>query len=182
MRADIIQQQIANLLLVYPELAEDDVPYLLARFFSKVSLQPKGKQLCWVWNGSQDEKGYGLFRITPNTTMRAHRVSFLLFRGTLSEGRLACHSCDTPPCVNPSHLFPGSHQDNIDDCVSKGRRANLSGPRHGNAKLDYVDVMDIRDQYASGKKQRQLAKTFGVSQYCIWSIVNNITWTSEVAV
>lgn len=74
---------------------------------------------CWEWQGTRLATGYGLFRVLGQRL--AHRVSFVLKYGTLGEGLFVCHKCDNKTCVNPDHLFLGTHQDNMDDMVVKGR-------------------------------------------------------------
>lgn len=80
---------------------------------------------CWLWNGSRNWAGYGLFLVGSRTTGRrhngAHRVSHELFNGPIPEGMDVCHRCDNPPCVNPAHLFVGTRRDNVLDMVTKGR-------------------------------------------------------------
>lgn len=172
MNAETICQQ-------FPELDQGDVPYLIARFMKGFALEKKGKEFCWNWAGSRDEKGYGMFRISPLKTFRAHRFSFLIFIGALNKEQIICHRCDNPACVNPSHLFQGTHQDNVTDCINKNRRANLSGPSHGNAKLDWPDIERIRRIHLEGVPQRQIATEYGVSQSCVWNIVKEITWANK---
>lgn len=77
---------------------------------------------CWLWNGKRNKAGYGRFSFNrDNLYMAAHRSSFTLFKGEISEGLLICHSCDNPPCVNPDHLWMGTPKDNSQDCIKKGR-------------------------------------------------------------
>ena len=73
-----------------------------------------------VWTGTRFASGYG--RITQNgKRARAHRVAFELFVGPIPSGMHVLHRCDNPPCVNPSHLFIGTHLDNMRDMEAKGR-------------------------------------------------------------
>ena len=94
---------------------------LLERFNSKYTIAPNG---CWLWNANKNNKGYGMFRVTTkaweNKTL-AHRVSYELANGKIPEGKHICHTCDTPSCVNPEHLFIGSRSDNMIDCIRKNR-------------------------------------------------------------
>lgn len=79
---------------------------------------------CWLWGGSLDESGYGKFtfyRKGHQSWVGAHRVSWLL-RGGDDPGKLmVLHRCDNPACVNPDHLWLGTHRDNQVDKLKKGR-------------------------------------------------------------
>lgn len=95
---------------------------LLKRFMARVvkSDDPNG---CWLWTGSRSgHQGYGGIRI-GNKTVKAHRASHELFKGPIPPGLYICHTCDNPPCVNPDHLFAGSHLDNMRDKMAKGRHS-----------------------------------------------------------
>ena len=88
------------------------------RFWEKVY-----KSACWNWTGSLNEKGYGLFRIggRKGKAEKAHRVSWEMFNGPIPENLHVLHLCDNRKCVNPEHLFLGTHQDNMKDMMTKGR-------------------------------------------------------------
>lgn len=77
---------------------------------------------CWLWIGSCDPKGYGRFMFNGVKGF-AHRAAWLIRHGSLSsiQGKLVCHKCDTPCCVNPEHLFAVTHRDNLYDQMAKGR-------------------------------------------------------------
>lgn len=89
----------------------------------------KGPEECWVWTGPTTDKGYGKFK---NTT--AYRYSYELLVGPVPDRLHVLHRCDNPPCVNPAHLFVGTHQDNMRDKIAKGRGAKVWG-RALNRKL-----------------------------------------------
>jgi hypothetical protein len=76
---------------------------------------------CWQWTGTRNRGGYGVLSHGRHEKLMAHRASWLLHNGPPRE--LVLHRCDNPSCVNPSHLFEGSHADNIHDMVAKGRNA-----------------------------------------------------------
>lgn len=95
---------------------------------------------CWLWMTQKHPKGYGTFKIGGITTrgrgrksngkgrrklrhtMRASRLSWILHYGEIPAKMRVLHTCDTPSCVNPDHLFLGTDKDNYDDAVRKGRR------------------------------------------------------------
>lgn len=65
--------------------------------------------------------GYGRLRVDGKKVL-AHRASYEEFNGAITDGLLVCHSCDTPSCINPDHLFLGTDKDNFHDSLNKGRR------------------------------------------------------------
>lgn len=110
----------------------DLTPKDIERFWSTVDrLDADG---CWLWRGPL-KNGYGLFTVFRNgksKTLLAHRISLEMKIGSLDGPRvLACHTCDVRKCVNPNHLFPGSHQDNARDMVAKGRNGKKGGRPKG---------------------------------------------------
>tara|TARA_Y100000310_G_C20489136_1_gene718297 strand:+ start:20 stop:514 length:495 start_codon:yes stop_codon:yes gene_type:complete len=104
------------------ELATDEYRQkLMDRFLNKVHIQEDG---CWHWVSVIDPKGYGRIKTTINGVRKmegAHRVSFELFNEPIEEGLSVLHKCDNPKCVNPKHLFQGTHTDNMRDMGNKGR-------------------------------------------------------------
>lgn len=107
------------------DMTSDQLPQARSRdeerFLSKVSVDTTTS--CWLWTGSKDRGGYGRFRLGSRPQL-AHRVAFTWWGPGISDGLECCHSCDTPACVNPAHLWAGTHLDNERDKVSKGRHYN----------------------------------------------------------
>jgi len=93
------------------------------RFWQKVNktagLGPSGE--CWEWIAAKATQGYGTFKASDRQAL-AHRFSYEMVNGAIGDRKVfVCHKCDNPLCVNPAHLFTGSHQDNVDDKMAKGR-------------------------------------------------------------
>ena len=89
----------------------------IERFFSRINKT----STCWLWTGTRTKSGgYGILSIDGKYA-RTHRISFEIHKGKIPAGMHVCHKCDNPPCVNPEHLFLGSHLDNMKDMGRKGR-------------------------------------------------------------
>lgn len=88
------------------------------RFLSKVKI-PINKKDCWIWNACTKPDGYGLF--VYKKKIRAHRFSYMLFIGDIPKNKMVCHKCDIRNCVNPKHLWLGTHKQNMRDKKIKGR-------------------------------------------------------------
>lgn len=137
--------------------------------------QPHMDTPCWVWTGSRLPKGYGRFYPRNKIGLYAHRVSFEMANGRpIPEGCEVCHTCDHPSCVRPEHLFLGTHLDNVQDCVEKGRHRHgtTRGRDHHSNKLSEADVRQIRAEAAGGDSRLTLAKRYGVSK----GLINQIVW------
>lgn len=150
------------------------------RFWEKAEPIPLAG--CWVWTGTLSNNGYGTFRIGSLTdgtrrNISAHRYAAELCYGAIPAGMQALHHCDNKLCVNPEHLYVGSHSDNMRDAVKRGRTGGVSlpGEKNPNAKLSAQQVLRIR---ASEKSQSELAQEFGVSSTQISWIKSGRSWAS----
>jgi hypothetical protein len=141
-------------------------------FLSKVH---KDKYGCWIWNGCKDKDGYGIIGYKMKKC-RAHRISYLLFRGKIPLNICVCHKCDNPSCVNPNHLFLGTNQDNHTDAMNKERHSR--GESNGMSKLTESAVVSIRLAYKKGNETlKSLADKYSVSITLIWYIIYRKNWT-----
>lgn len=135
---------------------------------------------CWEWQGAISSGRYGhMWCVDKN--VYAHRISYALHYGPIPEGMLVLHKCDNTKCVNPDHLFLGTHQDNMDDCVNKRRIAH--GSKNGQSKLNEEQVLEIKKELADSKDWhvvKTLAKKYGVHNTTIYKIRNGSTWSHIV--
>lgn len=131
----------------------------IERFTEKVRFAENG---CWIWTGSVDADGYGK---GPGDNVRAHRFSYEHHKGHIPKGMFVCHSCDTPSCVNPEHLWIGTSADNTADSTNKGRRAR--GEKSGVSKGSDTLVKIVKQNYALGISQDKLSAIYGISQSTI---------------
>lgn len=150
-------------------------------FMSKVEKTDR----CWNWIGQKTNDGYGRRRVNGKK-MLAHRIVWMSLHGDIEFGLCVLHKCDNPSCVNPDHLFIGTHQENMDDKNNKGRQTRSIGEKNGSAKLTKNDVDEIRKLYTKGSNLKSehsltgLAKKYGVSFAQIYRIVNFISWKEDM--
>lgn len=135
-------------------------------------LGPNGD--CWEWTGTLQGNGYGCFSYYGKP-IAAHRFVYLLVHKELPYKKLICHSCDNPACVNPKHLWAGTHADNNNDKARKGR--NIKGSEVVKSKLTDGKVRFIRNLAKTGTyNQKQIAKLFGISSGNVNGIVRRRFW------
>lgn len=131
---------------------------------------------CWNWLRGKQSHGYGCLCVNYKM-IKAHRFSYEQKVGPIPAGLQVLHRCDNPGCVNPEHLFLGSHSDNMRDKASKGRVRVPLGEKSHLSKLVATDAERIRDIYRNGGiTQRELARYFDTHQSNVSLIVRGSTW------
>lgn len=154
------------------------------------SFIPEPNSGCWLWLGKLNAAGYGnIFARDENRKvfgLIAHRVSYWIEHGHVPAGVSVCHRCDMPSCVNPEHLFLGTQEDNIRDCVRKKRHRKFVCPEKTprgeaikRAKLNAAAVSQIK-ALAARSPRKIIATQFGVGISCIDSILTGRTWRHVV--
>ena len=158
-------------------------------FIEKRSI-PEPNSGCWLWTAYCDKDGYGIcctgsMQANTRRHIKAHRLSYATFKGPIPDGKIVCHACDTPSCVNPDHLFAGTWNDNVQDMMRKNRNRGGGKPHpgeaNGNARLTVAQVEIIRAQHIRAKRSVEgstadLAQRFGVSSSTIQRIAKCETW------
>lgn len=131
-------------------VARGNVRPLEERFWEKVDR--KGADECWPWTAGTFADGYGAISV-DGKPRRAPRVAYELVNGPILDGLELLHSCDNPICVNPEHLSPGTHAENMADMAKKGRAG-------GFRKLSDAQVGEIR---ALSMPLKEISAAYGVS-------------------
>jgi hypothetical protein len=153
-------------------MSQPILPITQERIEAKVLRIPEAG--CWVWMGSTQVRGYGEI-ISNNRKHLAHRASYEAFVGKIPKGMYVCHACDNVACVNPNHLFLGTQKQNLQDMVNKGR--STRGVKNPMAKLTEEQVKEIKQGFAEGKTDMELAKQFNMSRQGINGIRKGKLWS-----
>lgn len=140
------------------------------RFWSKV----KKSDGCWLWMAGKNASGYGVYWSGERHVL-AHRQSYELSNGPIPSGLFVCHTCDNPPCVNPSHLNLGGPQDNMSDRFERGRYKR--NPPRLKDSLPVGQMVDARTKHRLYRVSvDDLCEEYGVSPETMLEILQMPDW------
>lgn len=135
---------------------------------------------CWVWQRHRNKAGYGT--IHKKGHRYAHRYYYELHNGPIPVGKVICHKCDNPSCVNPSHLMVADQKENILDMVQKGRGPDYAknsgqGETHSRSKLTEKQVLEIRATFRPGiDTYKSFGAAYGISDAHVSRILRKVDW------
>ena len=142
-----------------------------------------GQDGCWPWTGPRFPHGYGQFGSTgQGHDTHAHRVAYTAAYGKIPPGVVCRHTCDNPPCCNPRHLALGTQQDNVNDCIARGRyrydKNYACGSRMPQSRLTEDSVLLIRSLPPPpfGPTLEDLGRRFGVTGEAVAKARQGKTW------
>lgn len=154
-------------------IRDEDGPIRCPSHLIKRGSIPEPNSGCWLWLGSLSQKGYGVVWY-GGKNIKAHRLSWFAFRhDEPANGLHVLHRCDNRACVNPEHLFIGTHQENIADMVAKGRQQRRPGALHNMARLTEDQAKAI---LTDPRSARVVAAIYGVSKSTISMLRSGHNW------
>jgi len=148
---------------------------------------------CWEWTRGRFRSGYGAAYVDGRQQV-AHRVAYEIVKGPIPAGMYVCHRCDNPPCINPDHLWLGSHRENMHDAIRKGRSSKppvhvggehwrLKYPHmveHGednpNAIMTDEQVIQMRKDYVSGHPLDAICARYEINRSTMHDYTSGRSW------
>lgn len=124
---------------------------------------------CWIWTGAVNDKGYGLIGAgKKGRLVYVHRTVWEFKRGPIPKGSEICHRCDNPRCVRLSHMFLGTHRDNMQDMAKKGRS--------GVAVVSVQQVREVVRLRKASVSRKEIAACTGINTHTLKDILRGKNW------
>lgn len=130
---------------------------------------------CIEWDFTATTGGYGVFT-HEGVCFYVHRAALESIMGSLPAGAFACHHCDNPRCMRPTHLFKGDAVENIKDRDNKGRAARRPGESNGFCRFRESDILEMRKLYAEGMRNSKIAERFKVTSSYMSLVLKKKIW------
>ena len=147
------------------------------RLWGRIAINDKTG--CWEWTGNVIRPGNaGHINIAEGRSELVTHVIFEMLVGDIPNGKEICHHCDNGLCVRPSHIYAGTHAENMRDCANRHRAHNTTrcGELSTSSKLKLTEVVDIRRRHRNGESSMSLSLRYGVSVGQIQKIVKGQRW------
>jgi hypothetical protein len=151
---------------------------VLSRFWSRVNKRGKQTPLgrCWEWVASIGTHGYGQLSVNgkPVTT---HTFSWKIHNGEIEGSKFVLHRCNNKSCVNPRHLYLGTHGDNVRDRTADG--GDPQGERNGMSRLTKTQILEAKRKYIPYHRTRgirALARELGVNHSYLGEVIRGRRW------
>jgi hypothetical protein len=146
-----------------------------ARFWHKVCIGTDDQ--CWEWAGGRTLKGYGTFWLARRNIQASH-IALVIDGRSRPNGLHALHSCDNPPCVNPSHLRWDTASSNHKEKWLRGRGVQNAprGEKHRSAKISEDDVKSIRNHPRKRGMLKEISSKYGIAIPTVKAIRCRTTW------
>lgn len=130
---------------------------------------------CVEWTGYCDRDGYGS-AWHEGGPWPAHRLYYHLFVEPIPKGKIICHHCDNTSCINPDHLYAGTHKTNAEDKVKRGRSNNPKGENAKASKLTKEQAIEVIKRRKSGERAEDIAQDYVITKWTVYDIMKGNSW------
>ncbi len=137
---------------------------------------PEPNSGCWIWAGTDFKQGYGTIS-WEGKNRKTSRLAYWAWNGDIPEKMFVCHSCDTPQCLNPKHLFLGTPAENAQDCARKKRFPDRRGSKNVSSVMDDRLVKAIKEMSRLGLSGAHISRVIGVSDTTVNRVISGRSWS-----